>query len=98
GETLRVGARNRLLAAFGLNPDSARDGPDTAPEVLVATVANRTGRSAEEVGTILYGVYRGADETGATLSSAEPEDDKVLVRAVAQLDNLVREVLGGEAI
>jgi hypothetical protein len=75
-EVLRGSARQRMLIAFGLEPE-------TAPQVLVAAVANRTGRSTEEVGTILYG--------------DEPDDDKMLVRAVAQLDNLVREVLGGEA-
>ncbi|MBO0870796.1 MAG: DUF4350 domain-containing protein, partial [Micromonosporaceae bacterium] len=56
---------------------------DTTPAALVSAVADRTGRGVDEVAAVLYG--------------PEPEDDNELVRAVAQLDNLVREALGGEA-
>jgi hypothetical protein len=56
-DTLRAGARVRLAERGGLpvrsGPAGSAGGPD--PVALVASVAERTGRSPSEIGSLLYG-------------------------------------------
>jgi len=67
-QALRGGARDRLVHRLGL-PAAA------VPDVVVPTVAARTGRSPDEVGALLYG--------------PPPGDDAALVRLADDLDGLV---------
>ncbi len=55
--------------------------PDATNAAVVEALAARTGRAPEEIGTILYG--------------PEPDNDKDLVRAVSELDTLVRDAMEG---
>ena len=68
-DTLRAGTLPRLRRALGL-------APDTPVPAVVAAVAARTGRPADEVDAIL--------------SSATPGDDADLVHLVSQVDDLLR--------
>ncbi|RSD21785.1 DUF4350 domain-containing protein [Amycolatopsis eburnea] len=70
GETLRKAARTRLRTALGLPRDAE-------PAALVASVGERTGRAANDVGAVLYG----PPVTG----------DAELVRLAGELDRVERE-------
>jgi hypothetical protein len=71
GETLRDAARARLRTVLGLPRDAE-------PAALVASVSARTGRHANEIGSVLYG--------------PPPADDAALVRLADELDRVEREV------
>lgn len=72
--TLRRAALDRMTPALGL--------PHDAPAAAVATeITARTGRSADQVLSLLYG--------------PEPADDRALVRLADELDVLENEVCGG---
>jgi hypothetical protein len=71
---LRGATRARLAARLGLSPG-------TAPEVVAAAVADRTGRPAAEVAQLLAG-------SGAVA----PPDDPSLVHLAEALDTLEQEV------
>lgn len=66
-DTLRAAARLRLVALLGLPPDAPA-------EVVVAAVAQHSGRPEADVGELLYG--------------RAPEDDEDLVRMASDLDTL----------
>ncbi len=70
-DALRTAALTRLGPRTGVPPGAA-------PDVVVTTVAARTGRAAEDVGRLLYG--------------PAPADDAALVRLATELDTLEREV------
>lgn len=70
GETLREAARGRLRTALGLPRDADA-------QALVASVSARTGRSANDVGAVLYG--------------PPVPDDPALVRLAGELDRVERE-------
>jgi hypothetical protein len=74
---LRTSALRRLLPALDLDPDSPA-------ATVVAQVAARTGRPADEVDAILYG--------------PAPSTDAELVQAVAQLDALTHQTLADAAV
>lgn len=73
---LRAGARTRLAARAGLDPQ-------IASAALVGAVSRRTARDAGEVAALLYGAP-GLGESAAP----DPPDDTSLVRLAAELDDL----------
>ncbi|MEQ4205260.1 DUF4350 domain-containing protein [Actinopolymorpha sp. B9G3] len=71
---LRGASRNRLAARLGLSPG-------TAPDVVAAAVAARTGQPPTQVASLLAGP-----------GGPEPHDDPSLVRLADALDTLEQEV------
>ena len=72
-QALRSGTRDRVGRRLGL-------GPESGPDVVVGTVATRTGRPPGHVEALLYG--------------AAPTDDHALVQLADELDALTAEVAG----